>query len=421
MRNKDRSTNVFWRHIEKAHRKYHDELKGVHTNQRKLIQYDFLSPKLYVCGITKERTKEEFVRFICDNDLPWRLVKKKSFQRLWFYGTQLVGDVPGPDAVKTTASTMYTEVRGKLVEMFAEIHSVSLTVDAWTSRNNLSLLGVTAHWIDGDWKLCDLLLAILRIKGSHCDTNLARLIVELAYEYGIESKLCAITTDNASNNRTMMASIIDQRKAPYVAFVTDEHINSQGDKCSSTTYAPLGVAVSRVRAIINAIQGSTQRMEKYVDMCKMFELPNSNKIKVDCPTHWNSTFKMLERALAKREVLDHVAVRFLSTSCKDYTLCQEDWDLIEEYLSILGPLCEGSDYVCFVKRLPITDVMSLISNLKSQLEQAMYSAEATLDDERREALRSACSAMYNKLISMQRSFGAITQWRRREPWIHSPR
>ncbi|XP_078442910.1 putative transcriptional regulator tpeD [Wolffia australiana] len=220
--------------------------------------------------------------------------------------------------------------------MFAEIYSVSLIVDAWTSRNNLSLLGVTAHSIDGDWKLCDLLLAIRRIKGSHCGTNLARLVVEVAYEYGIESKLCTITTDNASNNITMMASIVHQLKTvnpqftmdrhvlcvahvlnlvvqsglriipnpeapeistlrvrdlqPYAALVMDEHIDSQGDECSSTTFAPWGVAVSCVRAIVNAIQGSTQWMEKYVDMCKMFELPNSIKIKVDCPTRWNSTF-----------------------------------------------------------------------------------------------------------------------------------
>ncbi|XP_078445036.1 putative transcriptional regulator tpeD [Wolffia australiana] len=329
--------------IEKAHRKIHDQLKGVHKNQKRLFEYDFLSAKLYLCGISTERTKEEFVQFICDNDLPWRLVKKKSFRRLWYYGTQLVGDVPGPDAAKATATAMYTEVRIKLVEMFAGIHSVSLTVDAWTSGNNLYFLGVTAHWIDSDWKLCDLLLAIRRIRGSHCGTNLVKLIVEVAYEYGIESKLCAITTDNASNNKTMMALIVTQLRSvnpdftmdrhvpciahalnlvvqaglriirnpeapevgtirvrdlrPYAALRTNELIDSQGDEFSSPTYAPLGVAVSRVKAIVNAIQGSTQRVEKYVDMCKMFELPEANKIKVDCPTRWNSTFKMLERAL----------------------------------------------------------------------------------------------------------------------------
>ncbi|XP_078438046.1 putative transcriptional regulator tpeD [Wolffia australiana] len=298
-RNKDKSTNVLWRHVEKAHRKIHNQLKGVPKNQKTLFEYDFLSAKLYLCGISTERTKEEFVRFICDNDLPWHLVKKKSFRRLWYYGTQSVGDVPGPDAVKATSAALYTEVRLKLVEMFAGIHSVSLIVDAWTSGNNLSLLGVTAHWIDGDWKLCDLLLAIWRIRGSHCGTNLTNLVVEVAYQYGIESKLCAITTDNASNNRTMMASIVAQVRSvnpdftmdrhvpcvahvlnlvvqaglkiirnpeapdvgtirvrdlrPYAALRTNELIDSQGDDFSSPTYAPLGVAVSRVRAIVNAI------------------------------------------------------------------------------------------------------------------------------------------------------------------------
>ncbi|XP_078442926.1 putative transcriptional regulator tpeD [Wolffia australiana] len=264
-----------------------------------------------------EPTKEEFVRFICDNDLPWQLVKKKSFQRLWFYGTQVVGDIPGPDAVKATASNMYREVQRKLIEMFANVHNVSLTVDAWTSRNNITLLGVTAHWIDVDWKLCELLLAIRQIKESHCGTNLY-------------NNICTLR-----NSR----------------FTCESHRQRY----------------TRVHTT----------MEKYVDMCKMFELPNPIKIKVDYPTRWNSTFKMLEHALAKRE---------------------EDWELIEEYLCILGPLCEGSDYVCSTKRFSITKVTSLISALKSQLEQAMYSTGATLDVEWRDVLRSACSAMHNKLM-----------------------
>ncbi|XP_078446340.1 putative transcriptional regulator tpeD [Wolffia australiana] len=139
-------------------------------------------------------------------------------------------------------------------------------------------------------------------------------------------------------------------------------------------------------------------MEKYVDMCKMFELPDTNKIKVDCPTRWNSTFKMLERALAKKDVLDHMAVRFLATPSKDYALCQEDWDLIDEYFDILGPLFADSDYICSAKRLPITNVTSLISDLRAQLEHAMTYARSTLDDGRREVLRVACTAMYNKLM-----------------------
>ncbi|XP_078447621.1 putative transcriptional regulator tpeD [Wolffia australiana] len=358
-----------------------------------------------------EQTKEEFVRFICDNDLPWRLVKKKSFRRLWFYGTQALGDLPGPDAVKATAERMYVNVQGKLVEMFAEVSSVSLTVDAWTSQNNIPLLGITAHWVDNNWKIRELLLGLRQIKGSHSGSNLVTLVVEVAYHYGIESKICAITTDNASNNKTMIASIVQQLKPVNPQFTIDRHVlcfahilnlvvqadlkvirnpepptanllrvrdsrpvtpldtedptDSNVEEEMAAVVAPLGEAVSRVRAIVNAIQGSTQRMEKYVDMCKMFDLPDSNKIKIDCPTRWNSTFKMLERALGKREVLDHLAMRFLSTPNRDYGLCQEDWEMVDEYLCVLGPLCQGTDFVCSTKKLPIIEVTSLVRALNA--------------------------------------------------------
>ncbi|XP_078447664.1 putative transcriptional regulator tpeD [Wolffia australiana] len=262
---------------------------------------------------------------------------------------------------------MYINVQGKLVEMFAEVSSVSLTVDAWTSQNNIALLGITAHWIDNNWKICELLLGLRQIKGSYSGSNLATIVVEVAYHYGIESKICAITTDNASNNRTMIASIVEKLKTVNPQFMMDQHVpcfahilnlvvqarlkevcnpepptanllrvrdirpvtpldtedptDSNVEEDIAAVVAPLGEAVSRVRAIVNPIQGSTQRMEKYVDMCMMFYLPDSNKIKIDCPTRWNSTFKMSERAFSKKEVLDHLAMQFLSTPSRDYGLC----------------------------------------------------------------------------------------------------
>ncbi|XP_078436621.1 putative transcriptional regulator tpeD [Wolffia australiana] len=137
---------------------------------------------------------------------------------------KVVGDIPAPDAVKTMVERVYREVQGKLVEMFANVSSVSLTVDAWTSQNNLALLGITAHWIDNDRKLCELLLGLQQIKGPHSDLNLAMILVEVANHYGIESKICAITTDNAFNNRTMMASIVDQLKTVNPQFTMDRHV-----------------------------------------------------------------------------------------------------------------------------------------------------------------------------------------------------
>lgn len=80
---------------------------------------------------------------------------------------------------------------------------VSVTCDTWTSPNHKSILGVTAHWIDSDWVLRDLVIAVVVVEGDHSGANLGRHMVAIFEEYGLGGKLFCITADNASSNKVM--------------------------------------------------------------------------------------------------------------------------------------------------------------------------------------------------------------------------
>ena len=49
---------------------------------------------------------------------------------------------------------------------------VNITFDCWTSPNHHSVMGVTAHWINDNWKLWDLVVAAVEIEGDHSVQNL---------------------------------------------------------------------------------------------------------------------------------------------------------------------------------------------------------------------------------------------------------
>lgn len=66
---------------------------------------------------------------------------------------------------------------------------LSFTLDAWTSPNNKSFLGVTCHFIDNNWKNKDILLDFICLEGSHSGENMAVEFSKCVKEFNILSKV----------------------------------------------------------------------------------------------------------------------------------------------------------------------------------------------------------------------------------------
>lgn len=108
---------------------------------------------------------------------------------------------------------------------------ISFTIDAWTSSNFISFLGITAHWISKEWELKSLLLDFVKLEGSHSGKNIKEAFLKSLKDFGITNKvsffkifkyffkkiekimkfyfiqILAITTDNASNNITFLQEV----------------------------------------------------------------------------------------------------------------------------------------------------------------------------------------------------------------------
>lgn len=71
----------------------------------------------------------------------------------------------------------------------------------------ITFIGITAHWIDSNFRLHDQLLAFHPLEGSHNGENLASCVMQTLIEFNLTDKLYCITTDNASNNSTLIESL----------------------------------------------------------------------------------------------------------------------------------------------------------------------------------------------------------------------
>ena len=66
---------------------------------------------------------------------------------------------------------------------------MSLTTDTWTTTNNVTILGITIHWIDDMWRLHKKKLAVEELGVSHQWIILAEVVYRVLEEYYLTQKV----------------------------------------------------------------------------------------------------------------------------------------------------------------------------------------------------------------------------------------
>ncbi|XP_078443070.1 uncharacterized protein LOC144712683 [Wolffia australiana] len=395
--NKYHCSTPLWRHLENFHHKVFQSLKGKigqQAQERSVIEM-FASgdTKQYYIGRTMERTKEELVWFICLSDSPWNIVKKKYFVRLLRYIAQEEIPVPSVKAIKAKAFALYQDMKRFVRKKLATVACVWLTLDAWTSENNVAFLGVTVHWV------------------------------------------CAITTDNASNNKKMMSILDEQVKLETPQFSANRHVLNlvvqagmsslrvsdspsesliicedyyrqspdvdHGSILPMFCVSDLGDVINRLREIVAGIRGSTQRQERYAALCQQFGLPDQRKIPLDCPTRWNSTYAMLVAAVEKKDIIYIMALNVLQKQ----VLCDKEWAMVKEFAGILQPLQLAVTVACRKKSPTANEAIVIIKAVMRHLNGVMLGiregnilrVNKVMSTEQRTSVYKACEAMKSKM------------------------
>ena len=91
-----------------------------------------------------------------------------------------------PENMKKKAKT----AREELTRHLASIESrISISLDGWTSPNNIAFVGIVAHFIDNDFVLRSEVLGFDVIQGSHTGATYADLVWQVLEEFDLLDKV----------------------------------------------------------------------------------------------------------------------------------------------------------------------------------------------------------------------------------------
>lgn len=68
-------------------------------------------------------------------------------------------------------------------------------------------MAITGYFLDHEWNYREVLLGFEHLHGSHTGGNLSKTVIRILQQHSVANRVLSITTDNASNNNTMITGV----------------------------------------------------------------------------------------------------------------------------------------------------------------------------------------------------------------------
>ncbi|CEJ54941.1 hypothetical protein PMG11_01227 [Penicillium brasilianum] len=262
-------------------------------------------------------------------------------------------------------------------------------------------MAITGYFLDQDLNYCEVLLGFEHLYGSHTSENLSKTVIQLLANHGITDRVLSMTTDNATNNNSLMLNVQETIQSqsrsdtlifrvPCIAHViqlslnellrklkvtphnkeielewSDERTHSfQTKRSSSSKQITDTLKKFKIRGLAVFINTSPQRREAFMAL----QTKESPLIPIqDIQTRWNSSFMMLNRAKRLQPFYDQY--------CTDhqylhFKLDHEELRQIEYLLLLTKPFFDFTNMLSKTRDITTHNIYSIYNKLFSHLNEA---------------------------------------------------
>jgi hypothetical protein len=257
-------------------------------------------------------------------------------------------------------------------------------------------MAITGYFIDVDWVYREVLLGFKPLHGAHTGANLSNVLLETLIEHNLEVRVFGLTTDNASNNKTLFDSLqqglsdgVIIVRIPCLAHVIQlslnqlldrikavplndsaetkwtekqsrlSHLNAQQQNCEISS------TLNKVRYLAIYVNASPQRRETFYNL----QTTNVKLVPIqDVRTRWNSTFLMLRRAKRLRPIFAPFCAEY---DCEEMLLHEEEWRQVDYLLCITEPFFNYTTQLSKTRDVTAHYVFRIYNKLFEHLEQSM--------------------------------------------------
>ena len=160
--------------------------------------------------IDQDQLESLWVRCLVSCNLSFRMIENTEFRAFLKYLNDDAEELMAKhhSTIRIWVIRQYKGLKlNTIIPILGKARSkIHISCDLWTSPNTMSILGITAQFVDESGKLRSLVLALKEIN-EHARTDLAKEIYDIICEYKIENNLGYFVMDNALDNDTMIMAL----------------------------------------------------------------------------------------------------------------------------------------------------------------------------------------------------------------------
>jgi hypothetical protein len=133
--------------------------------------------------------KKKLVQWIVINQHPFTIVQEAAFVE--FIQTLTPNaKIPTANVIKNNIMDFYLVEQEKIQEILQDTKGrISFTTDIWTSVSMKAFMVITAHYIDKEWKLQNIVIDFIQIWGTHTGENIKEIFVSSLEKFMIKTKV----------------------------------------------------------------------------------------------------------------------------------------------------------------------------------------------------------------------------------------
>ncbi|XP_047338095.1 uncharacterized protein LOC124941787 isoform X2 [Impatiens glandulifera] len=247
---------------------------------------------------------------------------------------------------------------------------LSITLDLWTSYEQIYYMSITCQWIDENWIFQKVLLDICHVPSPCSGSEIYNCIVKVLKVYNIENRILSCTHDNSPVGMHACLSLkedIDTQKVGPFCYIpcAARTLNSIVNDGLKTTRS----VISKVREFVLEINGSLEMRQEFLHLTNAYQEGNW-KFPLDVSPRWSGSYQMIDLVHKASKSLDNMMRKYdgsLVSSGGGIPLNSAEKNAVNVLHSFLEPFYKTITNMCNNKILTVGLVVFFMDHICEML------------------------------------------------------
>ncbi|KAI3882862.1 hypothetical protein MKW92_034968 [Papaver armeniacum] len=290
------------------------------------------------------------LRWLIGNSIPPSILEDTWLSNSFKFVNSIV-KLWSVERFQTVIVEIFRSMREDVKASLEHVNSkISITLDFWTSYEQIFYMSVTGHWIDENWSLHKVLLDVSHIPYPCVSSDIYHTLVKVLKMYNIENRILSCTHDNSSNAIHACHTLqedLDAQKSVAFCFIP----------CAARTLnLIIEDGLQTAKPVISKIREFVLEMNTSVEISSDFNHTTSAyqegswKFPIDASTRWSGNYTMLDIVRRASKSMDAVIrKREESPGSRNMLLSTKEMVAINNLHQYLEPFHKTTNNMCTSK------------------------------------------------------------------------